>query len=88
MKSMAVKGYKEVSGRYLVTDAEVVDCDSTASLQMCFRNFSFSEANVAQSDKGKKPAFSLFSRLTDILPKGTEAAAREAAEEETQEISN
>jgi hypothetical protein len=83
LKSMQVDGYKHVAGRYLVSDLSVVDCDSTASLQMCFRNFSFQEMPVAKSDKhpGKGGIFSLFSKLTDIMPKGPEASAREQAEE-------
>lgn len=82
LKSMEVNGYKQVSGRYLVSDLAIFDCDSSASLQMCFRNFSFQEVPMAKSDKAAKSGvFSLFSKLTDILPKGPEAAARERAEE-------
>lgn len=82
LKSLEVNAYKQVSGRYLVTDMSMFDCDSTASLQMCFRNFSFPETPTARSEKpGKSGVFSLFSRLTDIMPKGPEAAARERAEE-------
>jgi hypothetical protein len=88
LKSMEVTGYKQVHGRYLVSDLSLVDCDSTASLQMCFKNWSFQETPVAKNDKAAKGGlFSLFSRLTDIMPKGPEAAARERAEEEL-EVSN
>lgn len=88
LKSMEVTGYKQVHGRYLVSDLSMMDCDSTASMQMCFRNWSFQEAPAVRNDKvAKGGVFSLFSRLTDIMPKGPEAAARQRAEEEL-EVSN
>lgn len=88
VKTMEVGGYKQVAGRYLVSDLSVMDCDSTSSLKMCFRNYSFQELPAAKQDKaGKTGIFSLFSRLTDIMPKGPEAAARERAEEDL-EVSN
>lgn len=88
LKSMEVTGYKQVHGRYLVSDLNVVACDSTASLQMCFKNWSFQDTPVARNDKvAKGGVFSLFSRLTDIMPKGPEAAARQRAEEEL-EVNN
>jgi hypothetical protein len=48
LKTLKVQGYKEVNGKWLVTDMMVADSDSLASLQMCFRNFSFVE-QVAQA---------------------------------------
>lgn len=83
LKSMEVSGYKQVQGRYLVSDLSMVDCDSTASLQMCFKNWSFEETPEIRNAKASKSGvFSLFSRLTDIMPKGPEAAAQRRAEEE------
>jgi hypothetical protein len=84
LKSMEVTGYKQVHGRYLVSDLSLVDCDSTASLQMCFKNWSFQETPIARNDNkvAKGGMFSIFSRLTDIMPKGPEAAARQRAEED------
>lgn len=88
LKTMEVNAYKKVAGRYLVSDLSVVDCDSTSSLQMCFRNFTFQETPTVRNEKpGKGGIFSLFSKLTDIMPKGPEAAAREQAEEEL-DVSN
>lgn len=87
LKSLEVNGYKQVSGRYLVSDMSMFDCDSTASLQMCFRNFSIQETPVARNEKpAKGGAFSLFSRLTDILPKGPEAASRDGRERAEDEL--
>ena len=49
-----------------------------------FKNWSFQETPVARNDTkvAKGGLFSIFSRLTDIMPKGPEAAARERAEEQ------
>jgi hypothetical protein len=86
LKSMRINDYKQIGGRYLVSDLSLIDCDSTASLQMCFRKFTFEEAQVANAPAAgmgpTKKLFSLFSRLTDILPKGPEAAALKRAEQE------
>ncbi|MEO7424468.1 MAG: outer membrane lipoprotein-sorting protein [Fibrobacteria bacterium] len=53
LKSLEVKGYQEMEGKWLVTNMCVADNDSTASLQMCFKNFSFTESPLAQSQKIK-----------------------------------
>lgn len=86
LKSMRINDYKQVGGRYLVSDLSMIDCDSTASLQMCFRKFTFDETPLAKAPEGDalptKKLFSLFSRLTDILPKGPEAAALKRAAQE------
>lgn len=87
LKSLQINGYKQVSGRYLVSDMSMVDCDSTASLQMCFRNFSIQETPAVRAEKpAKGGVFSLFSRLTDIMPKGPEAATRESRERAEDEL--
>ncbi len=91
LKSLRIDGYKRVSGRYLVSEMSMFDCDSTASLQMCFRNFSIQEMPADHAEKpAKSGVFSLFSRLTDIMPKGPEAATRENQEraEDELEVSN
>lgn len=47
LKTLEVQGYKEMNGKWLVTDMMVADKDSLSSLQMCFRNFSFVEPVTA-----------------------------------------
>lgn len=59
LKSMTVKGYKEMAGKWIVTDMHVADNDSLASLQMCFRNFSFTEAVAGEKDKSRNGGMSL-----------------------------
>lgn len=86
LKSMQINDYKQVGDQYLVSDLTMIDCDSTASLQMCFRKFKFEETPLAKAPEDDvlpaKRLFSLFSRLTDILPKGPEAAALKRAAQE------
>jgi hypothetical protein len=53
LKTLEVKGYKEIEGKWLVTDMSVADKDSTANVQMSFKNFSFTETPQAQRDKAK-----------------------------------
>ncbi|MDB6035953.1 MAG: hypothetical protein JWM16_6291, partial [Verrucomicrobiales bacterium] len=62
-----VKAYKEMDGKWLVTDMSVADNDSTASLQMCFKNFSFTESPQAQRDRAKE-GLSLAAKRPLVIP--------------------
>ena len=67
LKSMEVKGYKEMDGKWLVTDMKVADNDSTASLQMCFKNFSFTESPEVQRERAKE-GLSLATKRSLAIP--------------------
>lgn len=73
LKSLEVKGYKKIAGKWLVTDMCVADIDSTASLEMCFSNFSFSETPAAVADRGRN-GLSLLSERPAALPVSSEDA--------------
>ncbi|HKP94258.1 MAG TPA: outer membrane lipoprotein-sorting protein [Fibrobacteria bacterium] len=86
LKTLQVKGYKEMEGKWLVTDMSVADKDSTANVQMCFRNFSFSESPQAQRERAKN-GLSLLAKRPLLAPGDSEGAA--AAEVEgSEEVSN
>jgi hypothetical protein len=84
LKTMEVTCYKEMEGKWLMTDMSVADNDSTASLRMCFKNFSFTESPQAQRERAKN-GLSLLAKRPLVVP----GASEEAADADgTEEISN
>lgn len=83
LKTMEVKGYKEVGGKWLVTDMVVADSDSLASLRMCYKNFSFHGATANDKDKGRNNGLSLAINppLTPILAPGRDVTEAVGAED-------
>ncbi len=71
LKSMQIKGYKEMEGKWLMTDMAVADNDSLASLQMCFRNFSFTESPQAQGERVRS-GLSLVTKRPMVIPGPTD----------------
>jgi hypothetical protein len=88
LKTMQVKGYKEMEGKWLMTDLSVADNDSLASLQMCFKNFSFTESPLAQKERAKN-GLSLMSKGPLMIPSASEGAGSEDSDvESAEEVSN
>jgi hypothetical protein len=86
LKTLAVKGYKELEGKWLATDLGLADNDSLSSLRMCFKNFSFSEPAAARKDHAR---LSLMEKQPLALPAGTEGSAgEESADEGSNEARN
>jgi hypothetical protein len=71
LKSLAVKGYQELEGKWLATDLGLADNDSLSSLRMCFKNFSFSEPAQARKDHAR---LSLLEKQHLVLPTGVEGS--------------
>jgi hypothetical protein len=90
LKTMEVKGYKEMDGRWLVTDMAVADKDSLATLRMCFRNFTFAGAPKALAgDERAKHGLNLIAKRPLVLPSASEAPGAEDPElESAEEVSN
>lgn len=86
LKSMEVKGYKELEGKWLATDVGLADSDSLSSLRMCFKNFSFTETAQARKERSRS---TLLAKHPLVLPSGTEGAAgEETPDEGADEVSN
>ena len=86
LKSMEVKCYKEMEGKWLATDLGLADSDSLSSLRMCFKNFSFTESAQARKEH---LGSTLLAKHPLVLPAGTEdAAGEESADEGANEVSN
>jgi hypothetical protein len=82
LKTMEVKGYKDMEGKWLVTDMSVADCDSLANLKMCFKNFSFTQEKA-------KNGLSLASKRQSLLATPADAAAQSDADGEgAEDVSN
>ncbi len=90
LKTMDVKGYKEMDGRWLVTDMAVVDNDSLAILRMCFRNFSFTASPKALAGEERaKHGLNLIAKRPLVIPSASEVPGAEDSELETaEEVSN
>jgi Outer membrane lipoprotein-sorting protein len=87
LKSMQIKGYKEMEGKWLMTDMSVADNDSLANLQMCFRNFSFTESPQVQGERAKT-GLSLVTKRSIAIPTANEATVDEGDVEGSDEVSN
>ncbi len=86
LKTLAVKSYKEMEGKWLATDLGLIDGDSLSTLRMCFRNFSFTETALARKDRGQ---YSLLAKHPLILPTGDAGSgSEEAPDEGSNEASN
>ncbi len=86
LKSMEVKGYKEMEGKWLATDLGLADSDSLSSLRMCFKNFSFTESPQARKERARS---TLLAKYPLVLPNGTEGAAgEEIPDEGSNEVNN
>jgi hypothetical protein len=90
LKTMQIKGYREMEGKWLLTDLALADNDSLCNLQMCFKNFSFTESPQAQKERIKS-GLSLASKRPLVIPAATEGAGGGDAEGESEgsdEVSN
>ncbi len=87
LKTMDVRGYKEMEGKWLATDLAVADNDSTANLQMCFKNFSFLESPLAQREKAKG-GMNLLANRPLLIPAPTGPASGDAETDNSEEVSN
>jgi hypothetical protein len=85
LKTMEVGAYKQMEGKWLVTDLCVADNDSLSSVRMCFRNFSFTDS-AALIDHAKN--LSLASKRPLIIPPGTAGDAKESDDDASEEVSN
>jgi hypothetical protein len=85
LKSMEVKDYRELEGKWLPTDMKFADSDSLSSLRMCFKNFSFTETAQARKERSRT---TLLAKHPLVLPVGTEGAAGESPDEGGDEVSN
>ena len=86
LKSMAVREYKEMEGKWLASDVSLADSDSLSSLRMRFKSFSFTETPLARKERAR---FTLLAKHPLVLPSGTEGAAGdEALDEGSNEVSN
>lgn len=89
LKSMAVNAYQEMEGKWLASDLGLADSDSLSSLQMRFKNFSFTETPLAGKERAR---FTLLAKHPLLLPAGTEGAAGAAdfdvQEEGSNDVSN
>lgn len=86
LKTLTVKAYKELEGKWLASDLGLADSDSLSSLRMCLKNFSFTEPAQARKDRWR---FSLLDKHPLVLPSGTEESAEGAAADEgSNEASN
>lgn len=83
LKTLEITGYREVEGKWLMTDMSFADADSLAALKMCFRNFSFTETPQAQKERLKNE-ISLASKRPLMLPTGVEGAGGGDAEAEVE----
>lgn len=53
LKSLQVKAYKEMEGKWMPTEICLADGDSLSSLKMCFRNFSFTGPPLPRIERGQ-----------------------------------
>lgn len=79
LKTLEVKGYKELEGKWLATELGLIDGDSLSTLRMCFRNFSLNEPALARKERGQ---YSLLAKHPLILPTGDEGSDGEDAPDE------
>ena len=79
LKTLEITGYREAEGKWLMTDMSFADADSLAGLQMCFRNFSFTETPQAQKER-LKHGLSLASKRPLLIPSVSEGAGGGDAE--------
>jgi hypothetical protein len=86
LKTLAVKGYKELEGKWMATELGLADNDSLASLRMCFKNFSFTEPVAARKERAR---LSLVAKQPLALPSNSEGAGEvETADEGSNEARN
>jgi hypothetical protein len=86
LKTMAVKAYQELDGKWLATDLGLADNDSLSSLRMCFKNFSFSEPPQVRKEHAR---LTLLEKHPLVLPPGTEGSPEtESADEGSSEARN
>jgi hypothetical protein len=86
LKTMQITGYREMEGKWLMTDMSVADNDSLANLQMCFRNFSFTESPQVQSERAKN-GLSLVTKRSSAIP-AADGVLDEGEVEGSDEVSN
>lgn len=79
LKTLTVRGYQELEGKWLATDLGLADNDSLSSLRMCFKNFSFSEPPQARKEHAR---LTLLEKHPLVLPPGAEGSPEtESADE-------
>jgi hypothetical protein len=83
LKTMEIKGYREMEGKWLMTDLALADNDSLSGLQMCFRNFTFTETPQAQKERLKN-GLSLVSKRPFVIQEAAEGAGGGDAEAEAE----
>ncbi|MDB5103071.1 MAG: Outer rane lipoproteinsorting protein [Fibrobacteres bacterium] len=87
LKTLQVKSYKQMEGKWLMTQMSLADNDSLASLQMCFKNFSFTGTPLAQKERAKN--LSLISSRPLVIPSPSEGGGSQDSDVEgVEEISN
>lgn len=79
LKSLVVREYKEMEGKWLASDVGLTGSDSLSSLRMSFRNFSFTESPQARKERAR---FTLLAKHPLVLPSGTEGAAGDDSPDE------
>ncbi|MEO6097224.1 MAG: outer membrane lipoprotein-sorting protein [Fibrobacteria bacterium] len=86
LKTMQIDGYREMEGKWLMTDMSLADNDSLANLQMCFRNFSFMESPQVQNERAKS-GLSLVTKRS-VNPSVSDGVLDEGEVEGSDEVSN
>lgn len=86
LKSMRVKEYKEMEGKWLASEVALADSDSLSSLRMSFKGFSFTESPQARKERAR---YTMLAKHPLVLPAGTEGAAGdETPDEGSDDVSN
>jgi hypothetical protein len=86
LKSMVVKEYQEMEGKWLASDVGLTGSDSLSSLRMCFKSFSFTESPQARKERAR---FTLLAKHPLVLPSGSEGAADgDSPDEGSSDVSN
>jgi hypothetical protein len=86
LKSLAVKDYKQMEGKWLASDLGLADSDSLSSLRICFKNFSFTESPQARKEHARLANFAAHSPALPAAGEGTES--EESPDEGSNESSN
>jgi Outer membrane lipoprotein-sorting protein len=77
LKTMDVKAYQQVAGKWLISDLMLSSSDSLSRLEMSFRQFTFPSAPLVQNGVGKAGSSMFLSRL---MPKGLARGSEEGLE--------